>query len=604
LKGGGPVLAALLVAGALFDSAPAASGSRYAKQELRIPMRDGVKLFTAVYTPLRPASNLPILLTRTPYSVSPYGPALRKHVGPSLALESEGFIFVYQDVRGRYMSEGAWREMTPQKTAHGGPNDIDESTDTWDTIDWLVKNVPGNNGRVGLVGISYPGFYAAAGLIDAHPALRAVSPQAPVADLYAGDDSYHNGAFYLAANFDFYASFFPRPDGPFVPTHRERFDYGTKDGYDYLLRLGSLANAEARFGRPNPLWRDNIDHPNREEHWNAMDLRPHLRGIRPAVLTVGGWYDAEDLAGPLHVYRAVEGSSPGADNRLVMGPWEHGGWEDKDGDGLGPLRFGSRTAAFFQEQIERPFFAHHLKDAVEPAAAEATVFETGSNVWRRFSAWPPAQGTPRTLYLRAGRKLSFDPPEESGDSAFDEYVSDPARPVPFLDRPVTGMPGDYMTEDQAFAAARPDVLVYETAPLTEALTVAGPVGVKLTVSSTGTDGDFVVKLIDAAEGPRGFQQLVRGEPFRARFRNGFEAPEPLVPGQPAGIAFDMPDVFHTFRPGHRLMVHVQSSWFPLVDRNPQTFVDIAHAKPEDFRVATERIYRGRGQGLRLTVLSN
>jgi uncharacterized protein len=603
LRRGIPALAALLLAGAFFDSAPVASGVRYAKRELRIPMRDGAKLFAAVYTPVGQASDLPILLTRTPYGVAPYGPAPRKEVGHSRALAREGFIFVYEDVRGRYMSEGAWLEMTPQRTAHQGPNDVDESTDTWDTVDWLVKNVAGNNGRVGLVGISYPGFYAAAGMIDAHPALRAVSPQAPVADLYHGDDSYHNGAFYLAANFDFYASFFPRPDGPSVPTQWEHFDYGTKDGYDYLLRMGSLANAEARFKRPNPLWRDNIEHPNDDEHWKRMNLRPHLRGIRPAVLTVGGFYDAEDLAGPLNVYRAVEASSPGADNRLVMGPWEHGGWEAKDGDRLGPLRFGSRTSAFFQEKIELPFFTHYLKDAPEPAPAEATVFETGSNVWRRFDAWPPPKATLRTLYLRAGRKLAFDPPAESGATAFDEYVSDPARPVPYLARPATGMPGEYMTEDQAFVAARPDVLVYETAPLTEPLTVAGPVGVSLTVSTTGTDGDFVVKLIDAAAGPRGFQQLVRGEPFRARFRNGFETPEPLVPGQAARISFEMPDVLHTFRPGHRLMVHVQSSWFPLVDRNPQTFVDIAHAKPEDFRAATERIYRGRDQGSRLTFLT-
>jgi hypothetical protein len=593
-----------VVGGALFDSPRLSSGVRYFKQELRIPMRDGRRLFTAVYTPRGQTTPLPILLNRTPYSVAPYGPALRKRVGHSRALEMEGFIFAYQDVRGRNMSEGSWQEMTPHRSMKAGPNDVDESTDTWDTIDWLVRNVAGNNGRVGLVGISYPGFYAAAGMIDAHPALRAVSPQAPVADLYGGDDSYHNGAFLLAANFDFYARFFPRAGGPFVPTGLAHFDYGTKDGYDYFLRMGALANAEARFGRPNPLWRDNIDHPNYDEHWKSRDLRPHLRAIRPAVLTVGGWYDAEDLAGPLNVYRAVESSSPDASNRFVMGPWEHGGWEDRDGDRLGSLRFGSRTAVYFQEKIELPFFARHLKDAAEEAPAEATVFETGTNVWRRFERWPPAQATARTLYLRAGRKLSFDPPDEGGEAAFDEYVSDPARPVPFVGRPVTGMPGEYMAEDQGFAAGRNDVLVYETAPLTGPLTLVGPIGVSLTVSSTGTDADFVVKLIDAAPDPGAFQELVRGEPFRARFRNGFEVPEPLVPGQTARVSFKMPDAFHTFRPGHRLMVHVQSSWFPLVDRNPQTFVDIAHAKPGDFRAATERIYRSRDLCSRLTFLTN
>ncbi len=579
----------------------------YTKHEYEIPMRDGKRLFTAVYVPKDASRTYPILLNRTPYGVRPYGvDRYREELGPSSLFRKDGFIFAYQDVRGRFMSEGEWREMTPQVAGKRGASDVDESTDAWDTIDWLVKNVR-SNGRVGVWGISYPGFYAAASLVDSHPALKAVSPQAPVADLYMGDDAFHNGAFYLAANFGFYATFFSREGGPRPP--EEPFDYGTPDGYDYFLKMGPLAGFAQRMGRDNPLFRANLEHTTYDEFWKSRALPPHLQAVRPAVLTVGGWYDAEDPTGPLSVYRAIESTSPGIFNALVMGPWCHGCWADGDGDRLGNLAFATKTAAFYRETVEFPFFAHYLKGAALPTLPEALVFQTGTNEWRRFETWPPASAAKRTLHFVAGGRLSFDPPTEAGE-AFDEYLSDPSRPVPFLGSPAPAMPSDYMTEDQRFAATRPDVLVYETEPLPADVSVAGPIAVTLRVSTSGTDSDFVVKLVDAYPGtypepPKpegtgerakavpmgGYQQLVRGEPFRGKFRRSFEKPEPFEPGKPETIAFSMPDVCHTFRKGHRIMVHVQSSWFPLVDRNPQTFVDIPSAAPADFRKATERIYR-------------
>jgi len=581
----------------------------YTKHEYEIPMRDGKRLFTAVYVPKDASRTYPILLSRTPYGVRPYGvDRYREELGPSSLFRKDGFIFAYQDVRGRFMSEGEWREMTPQVAGKRGPSDVDESTDAWDTIDWLVKNVR-SNGRVGVWGISYPGFYAAASLVDSHPALKAVSPQAPVADLYMGDDAFHNGAFYLAANFGFYATFFSREGGPRPAEEAKPFDYGTPDGYDYFLKMGPLAGFAQRLGRDNPLFRANLEHTTYDAFWKSRALPPHLQAVRPAVLTVGGWYDAEDPAGPLSLYRAIESTSPGIFNALVMGPWCHGCWADGDGDHLGNLAFATKTAAFYRETVEFPFFAHYLKGAALPTLPEALIFQTGTNEWRRFETWPPASAAKRTLHFAAGGRLSFDPPPEAGE-AFDEYLSDPSRPVPFLGSPAPAMPSDYMTEDQRFAATRPDVLVYETEPLPADLSVAGPIAVTLHVSTSGTDSDFVVKLVDAYPGtypepPKpegtaerakavpmgGYQQLVRGEPFRGKFRRSFEKPEPFEPGKPETIAFSMPDVCHTFRKGHRIMVHVQSSWFPLVDRNPQTFVDIPSAAPADFRKATERIYR-------------
>ena len=597
--------------------------AHYTKYDYRIPMRDGVKLFTSVYVPKDNSQTYPILLKRTPYSIGPYGvdnypPVL----GPSELLEKEVFIFAYQDVRGRFLSEGAFVDMPYHKTKLSDPTDTDESTDTYDTIDWLVKNVPGNNGRVGIYGISYPGFFAAFGMINAHPALKAASPQAPVGDVANGDDAFHNGAFFLAANFGFYSVFKPRPGGPERPDRYIRFDFGTPDAYDFYLRMGPLSNSNDKyFKNENPYWNANLDHPNYDEFWQARSLVPHMKDIKPAVLFVGGWFDAEDLAGPLKLFAALEKNGPLGPNTLVMGPWLHGGWSDMDGDRLGNLRFGSKTGEYYRENIELPFFVDHLKgkgDGLKPAkdgaVPKAWVFATGSNEWRKFDAWPPREAREKALYLCPEGKLSFEPPAGEGE-AFDDYVSDPSKPVPVIGHIGDGMPGDYMTEDQRFASRRPDVLVYETEPLDRDVVIAGPITPVLKVSTTGTDSDFVVKLVDvfpsdypdpepnpAEVHMGGYQMLVRGEPFRGKFRKSLEKPEPFVPNQVEKIEFVMPDACHVFRPGHKIMVQIQSSWFPLTDRNPQKFLDIPKAKESDFVKAVERVYLGGPEGSRIRLL--
>ncbi|HJQ33598.1 MAG TPA: CocE/NonD family hydrolase [Pyrinomonadaceae bacterium] len=596
--------------------------ARYTKYEYRVPMRDGARLFTAVYVPKDASQKYPFLLTRTPYSIAPYGvDNYRASLGPSESFEKEGFIFVYQDARGRYMSEGEFQQVRPYVPNKRGPKDVDESTDTYDTIEWLLKNVPNNNGRVGMVGISQPGFHVAASIINSHPALKAASPQAPTADYYMGDDVYHNGAFMLAANFGFYSSFVPRRDGPEPPRQRTPFDYDTPDAYEFYLNMGPLATANERLlGGEARYWQEIIDHTTYDDFWKQRSLWKFMTGVRCAVLNVGGWFDAEDPLGPLRVYRSVEEKNAGTVNMLVMGPWRHGGWARDAGESLGNLNFAVRTGEFFREQIQFPFFMHYLKD--KPAdLPEAFMFMTGMNEWRRETEWPPRNVKPLTLYFGAGGSLGAQAPADNNETAFDEYLSDPNRPVPFLGYVVGGMTNDYITEDQRFASERPDVLTYETAPLDEDLVIAGPVKVSLNVSTTGTDSDFVVKLVDvypsaypqpdAPEGQRqppnyvrmgGYQQLVRGEPFRGKFRESFERPVPFVPGRPARIEFEMPDVYHAFRRGHRVMVQVQSSWFPLVDRNPQKFMEIPRATPADFHKATERVYRTRSLNSNVTVL--
>jgi putative CocE/NonD family hydrolase len=597
--------------------------ARYTKYEYRVPMRDGVRLFTAVYVPKDASLKYPFLLTRTPYSVAPYGADnYRASLGPSESFEKEGFIFVYQDARGRYMSEGEFQQVRPHVPDKRGPKDVDESTDTYDTIEWLLKNIQNHNGRVGMVGISQPGFHVAASIIDSHPALKAASPQAPTADYYLGDDVYHNGAFMLAANFDFYSSFVPRAEGPEPPSRRDTsFDFGTPDAYDFYLHMGPLATANERLlGGRARFWQEIVDHTTYDDFWKRRSVWKLMKNVRCAVLNVGGWFDAEDPLGPLRVYHAVEEFNPGAVNLLVMGPWSHGGWARTDGERLGNINFGVKTGEFFRERIQLPFFVHYLKD--RPAALpEAYVFLTGINEWRGREVWPPKEARPLTLYFNGGGRLSSDVPAEEGAAGFDEYVSDPNRPVPFVGYVVGGMTSDYMTEDQRFASQRSDVLTYETGPLDEDLVIAGPVKVSLNVSTTGTDSDFVVKLVDvypagypqpgAPEGQRpppnyirlgGYQQLVRGEPFRAKFRESFERPVALTPGKPARIEFELPDVYHSFRRGHRFMVQVQSSWFPLVDRNPQKFMEIPKATAADFQRATQRVYRSRGLNSSVTVL--
>jgi len=596
--------------------------ANYTKSEYQIPMRDGTKLFTVVYAPKDASRSHPIMLQRTPYGVAPYGPdRYRSSLGPSELFGREGFIVAYQDVRGRYMSEGVWEEVRPYKPVKNGPADFDESSDTYDTIEWLLKNMPNNNGKVGMWGISYPGFYVDAAMVDAHPALKAASPQSPVTDCYVGDDCFHNGAFMLAANFGFYLGFTPRKGGPAPTSGVTRPNLGTPDGYDLLLRMGPLENSNTLyFHGENPYWSMNLEHTTYDDFWKARSIAQYLKKVTPAVLTVGGWFDAEDLAGPLKVFRSIEEKSATTDNHLVMGPWSHGGYSRGAGDRLGNLYFASSTGTFYREQIEFPFFLYHLKGKGEAALPKAYMFETGANRWRQEDAWPPKSAAPVAFHLSGQGKLSREPAPDAART-FDEYTSDPNRPVPYLGYIAMGMTSDYMTEDQRFAAQRPDVLVYQTEPLAQDVTVTGPVSVRLSVSTTGTDSDFVVKLIDvypgdfvnpappaaaAAPGARGaaagaaqqrpaarmggYQQLVRGEPFRGKFRNSFEKPEPFVPGKPAAIQYAMPDICHTFKAGHRIMVQVQSSWFPLVDRNPQKFVDIPKAKPADFQKATQRVY--------------
>jgi putative CocE/NonD family hydrolase len=463
-------------------------------------------------------------------------------------------------------------------------------------------------------GISYPGFYVSAGMIDAHPALKAASPQAPIADWFAGDDWHHNGALFLPHAFNFLASFgHPRPE-PIKKARERNLDYGTPDGYAFYLELGPLSTINKKHYKDDvPFWNEMMRHSNYDDFWAARDLRPHLKNIRPAVMTVGGWFDAENLYGALETYKKVEASTPGATNVLVMGPWLHGGWSRGDGASLGPIPFGSNTSSFFREHIEFPFFQYYLKGKGSPGFPEAWVFETGTNQWRKYDSWPPSKTRSRSLYLEAAGRLGFSPPESSEGNGHDEYQSDPAKPVPYIDHLSTRMTGDYMIQDQRFASCRPDVLVYETGELEQDLTIVGPIQARFFVSTSGTDSDWIIKLIDVypagseAKGVGdvplgGYQQLVRGDVMRGKFRKSLSAPEPFVPNEPTPVNFQLNDVNHTFRPGHKLMIQVQSTWFPLVDRNPQTFVDISTAKETDFQKATQSVYRNSQMSSHLELL--
>jgi putative CocE/NonD family hydrolase len=599
--------------------------AHYTKYEYRIPMRDGKKLFTSVYVPKDDSQRYPILMDRTPYSVGPYGEdQYKKSLGPSEEFQKAGYIFVYQDVRGRYMSEGEFVEMHPHIDEKKSAADVDDSTDTYDTIEFLLKRVPNNNGKVGIWGISYPGFYTSASIIDSHPALKAASPQAPMTDLFFTDDAYHGGAFMLAANFGFYVSFKPMPEPSLPPKTPVPFDFGTPDGYEFYLKAGATRNLDKLYLKgSNPLFNDQLSHTTYDDYWKARDLSRHMKNIKCAVMTVGGWFDGEDLSGPFKTFHAIDKFNPGSANSLVVGPWVHGGWAITDGDRLGDVQFGAKTSEFFRANIQFPFFEYYLKGK-GTGLPKAYVFETGTNVWRKYDAWPPTNAQAKTLYLHAGGKLSFEPPSQT--EGFDEYVSDPGHPVPFIEYMSTSVPQRYMVDDQRFASRRTDVLVYVSDPLTEDVTIAGPVSPKLRVASTGTDSDFVVKLIDVypsdypdpdtsntskrvlgAPSIRmgGYQQLLRGEPMRAKFHSSWEKPEALTPGKMVELNFSMPDVDHTFRQGHRIMVQIQSSWFPLVDRNPQTFVEIPDAKPEDFKKATEKVFHQKdaASGVEVLVLS-
>lgn len=589
----------------------------YTKREVQIPVRDGIKLFTAIYEPKDRSQKYPILLNRTPYSVAPYGEdGFRGTLGPNPLFAREGYVFVYQDVRGRWMSEGEFVNVRPD-IPNTKPTEVDESTDNYDTIEWLLKNVENNNGSVGIYGISYPGFYTSASSIDSHPALKACSPQAPVSAWFNGDDMHHNGALFLAQNFAFFGGFGqPRP----VPTSDRNYMTQWKaprgqDGYEYFLRLGGLKEIADEYqngiGMRIKYWDEMMQHPNYDQFWKDNNILPKLKNITCATMTVGGWYDNEDLYGALQTYQHIERFNPKTFNVLVVGPWSHGAWSRDEGDWLGTAYFGQKTGDYYRRNLEIPFFNHFLKGVGDISAIkEVNVYDTGSNEWRAFNDYEPTNGKDTALYLSAKGGLSFEMPKNEGA---DEYVSDPMKPVPYTQKVTLNYPRDFMTEDQRFASTRQDVLVYKTEPLTEDITVAGDIKPSLVIASSGTDSDFIVKLIDVfpddhryPEGlrppmnsawsvfqPGGYQMLLRGEPMPARFRNGFTKGEPLKANTATNLSFVMPGVTHTFKKGHRIMVQIQSTWFPLVARNPQKFMDnYKLATNADFQTARQKVFYG------------
>jgi uncharacterized protein len=589
--------------------------ANYSKSEHMVPMRDGVKLFTIVYAPKDSSQKYPILLHRTPYGSPPYGPdAYRATLGPSKDFAKEGYIFVYQDARGKFKSEGDFVVMRPIKPDKKTSSDTDESSDNYDTIEWLLKNVPNNNGQVGQWGISYPGSQALWGIIDAHPALKASSPQAPATDMFIGDDFHHNGAFRLMYTFSWLSGSARVRSGP-TDERGAPFDYGTPDGYAFFLEAGSISSLNDKYFQNRvPTWNEYMQHPDYDEYWQRQTPLKYLKNIRPAILNVAGWFDAEDFYGPLETYRNIEKNNPNNDSTIVIGPWLHGGWASMPGDTLGDITFGTKTGEYFRQNAELPFFNHYLKDKGDGKRPEALVFETGANRWSQFDSWPPNRVETKRLYFQPNGRLSFDRPAGGSAAAFDSFISDPAKPVPFSNEIRTTQGHLWMIEDQRFAASRPDVLVYKTDPLAEDITIAGPVTAALFFSTSGTDADWIVKLIDVYPGnapdnspnPRGirmggFQMLLAGEVFRSKYRDSYSKPEPLVPEQTTKIEFSLRDRFHRFLKGHRIMVQVQSTWFPVIDRNPQKFMNIYQAKDSDFQKATHKVYRSGNQLSGVTV---
>jgi putative CocE/NonD family hydrolase len=587
------------------DSDAAYVKDNYTKFEYQVPMRDGKKLFTSVYVPKDQSKKYPFMMDRTPYNVAPYGAdKYRSNLGPSSLFLRDGYIFVYQDVRGRWMSEGIFEEMTPEKEVHKTNNDVDEGTDTYDTIDWLIKNIPNNTGKVGAWGISYPGFFTTACLLSRHPALVAASPQAPMSDLYR-DDAFHNGAFQLVANFDFYPYFTNRQDDKPTQRNGSGFDFGTRDGYEFFMKMGSMRNSNVKYYKDTiRLWNEMMDHPDYDQHWKDRNILPHLHNIKTAVLVTGGWYDAEDLYGAINTYKTLVKDNPSTPIYFTMGPWVHGGWSRGPGDHLGDVDFGSQTGPFYREKIEFAFFNHYLKGA-DLDLAKISTFETGTNQWKTFNTWPPKEAEDKNLYLLPGGKLSFDEPS-AGENTADEFISDPNKPVPFINGIAIDQKREYMTGDQRFAESRPDVLTYQTDVLDKDVTLAGNIWADLKVSTTGTDADWVVKVIDVYPDSAKnnqftakdtymshYEQMVRSEEMRGKYRNSFEKPEPFVPGKITPVNFELQDILHTFKKGHKIMVQVQSSSFPLIDRNPQVFEDIMKAKDTDFKKATHKVYTSK-----------
>ncbi|HQZ73667.1 MAG TPA: CocE/NonD family hydrolase [Chitinophagaceae bacterium] len=581
----------------------------YTKLEQYIPMRDGIKLFTAIYIPNDKTEKHPILVTRTPYSCAPYGKEFSSRLWERhwKYYARENYIIVVQDVRGRWMSEGEFEDVRPFNKNKTGL-ETDEASDTYDAIDWMVKNLPGNNGNVGVFGISYPGFYSTMAAASGHPALKAVSPQAPVTDWFMGDDFHHNGAFFQLDGFGFYSGFGkPRPKPTTIGS--AGFNFKVRDNYKFFLEAASLKKLAALMGDSIQFWKKMYAHPNYDTWWQARDARRAMYNVNPAMLVVGGLFDAEDCYGAWNLYKAIEKQNPSANNKIVMGPWSHGQWSSGDGSFLGNVKFGMNTAHWYQNNIEIPFFNYYLKGKGEvEKIPEATIFFSGENQWKKLNQWPPAAMQSKDIFLTENGGLSWTAP--AGKESFSAYTSDPAHPVPYTEDVHHGRTREYMTDDQRFAARRPDVLTFQTDVLTEDITLAGVVTANLKVSISGTDADFVVKIIDVfpddfiypGDKPQagrtaggsypmgGYQMMVRGEIMRGKYRNSFETPTPFKPGKVETVRFDLPDVAHTFKKGHRLMIQIQSSWFPLADRNPQQFMNIYEANETDFKKAVIRIF--------------
>ncbi len=590
--------------------------NNYTKKEVMIPMRDGVKLFTTMYIPKDAAEKHPILITRTPYSCAPYGENNFTAIwnSPRKYFFKENYIYVIQDVRGRWMSEGIFEDVRPYQPNKKG-NEIDEASDAYDAIDWLVKNAPNNNGNVGVFGTSYPGFYANMAAHSNHPALKAASPQAPVSEWFLGDDFHHNGAFMLLDGFNFYSGFGkPRPTPTTIGP--KGFDFPTKDNYGFYLQTGALTNFSKLMGDSILFWKDLMNHTNYDAFWKARNARTNVQEINKdvATLVVGGLFDAEDCYGAWNLYRAIESKSKN-NNKLVMGPWYHGQWGAKDGSSLGNIEFGMNASEWYQKNIELPFFNYYLKNKGSiDQIKEANIFISGANEWKTFSKWPADNMKMVTYALGDNGSFKVATNQVASAKAYNEYISDPAKPVPYVPEIHSGRTREYMTDDQRFAARRPDVLVYQTEVLTKDIILAGPIVADLLASTSGTDADFIVKVIDVFPDNfentkptnhimNGYQMLVRGEVMRGKFRNSFEKPEAFVPNQPTKVKFTLPDIAHAFKKGHRIMIQIQSSWFPLVDRNPQKFVNIYTAKDSDFQKATIRIYQNAST-IQLPVLNN
>ncbi|MFK7924357.1 MAG: CocE/NonD family hydrolase [Bacteroidia bacterium] len=586
----------------------------YSKSEHYIEMRDGVELYTAVYSPKNKKGRpYPILMKRTCYSSRPYGvDQYPSRLGSSDELMEDGYIFVYQDVRGRWMSDGTFDNMRPQ-VEHKTDKDIDESTDTYDTIDWLINNVPNNNGKVGQWGVSYPGFYTIVGALSQHPALKASSPQAPIGDFYF-DDFHHNGA-YVLGYYPITSVFSWQKEGRTTESWYPRYESGTQDGYQHFLEMGPLKN-QTFYDEKAFFYNQLVEHPDYDEFWQKRSVIPHLTGVKHAVMTVGGWFDAEDLYGPLNIYKTLEKYNPDAFNMIVMGPWSHGDWARRTGtQTIGHVAFGEGISEYYRKEVEYPFFAHFLKNRPMPDLPDALMFDPGTKEWDRYMQWPPKETSAKKLYIHADGSLRFDE-TPAANASYTEYVSDPAKPVPYMPYvKMGGTPRRYMADDQRFASQRPDVLVFQTDALTEDTQLAGEIMARLKVATTGTDADFVVKLIDVYPGDHeqydhnpdfikmgGFQQMVRSEVIRGRYRNSFSAPEPFVPNAITAVDLRLQDVNYTFKKGHRIMVQIQSTWFPFIDRNPQTFVpNIFKADAEDFVKATMRVYHDPAYATHLEV---